>query len=84
MRCGDTHTFFSIAVGGGKLPSYDYSGFKVIVFDEIYMSSPFILNKIRKFVEEHPDLIIIGAGDVKQLPSIEPYHQLSERRGLHG
>eukprot|EP00438_Fugacium_kawagutii_P021104 Skav205927 [mRNA] locus=scaffold123:1068999:1070066:+ [translate_table: standard] len=37
------------------------------------MSSPFILNKIRKFSEEHPELIIIGAGDVKQLPSIEPY-----------
>ena len=67
------NTFFSIAIGGGKLPPYDYSGFKVIVFDEIYMSSPFILNKIRKFAEEHPELIIIGAGDVKQLPSIEPY-----------
>ena len=31
------------------------------------------LNKIRVFCEENPDLIIIGAGDVKQLPSIEPY-----------
>ena len=55
------------------MPPYDFSGFQVIVFDEIYMSSPFILNKIRKFVEEHPNLIIIEAGDVKQLPSIEPY-----------
>ena len=37
------------------------------------MSSPYILNKIRAFCEDNPDLIIIGAGDVKQLPSIEPY-----------
>lgn len=27
------NTFFSVAVGGGKLPPYDYSGFQVIVFD---------------------------------------------------
>ena len=44
-----------------------------MVFDEIYMSSPYILYKFRAFCEENPDLIIIGAGDVKQLPSIEPY-----------
>jgi hypothetical protein len=37
------------------------------------MSSPYILNKIRVFCEENPDLIMVGAGDVKQLPSIEPY-----------
>ena len=66
--------FFSIPVfKGDSLPPYDYSGFKVIVFDEIYMASPYILNKIRVFCENNPNLIIIGAGDVKQLPSIEPY-----------
>ena len=66
--------FFSIPVfKGDSLPPYDYSGYKVIVFDEIYMSNPYILNKIRAFCEKNPDLIIIGAGDVKQLPSIEPY-----------
>ena len=68
------NTFFSIPVfKGDRLPRYDYSPYQVTVFDEIYMSSPFILNKIRVFCEENPDLIIIGAGDVKQLPSIEPY-----------
>ena len=68
------NTFFSIPVfKGDRLPRYDYSPYQVIVFDEIYMSSPFILDKIRVFCEENPDLIIIGAGDVKQLPSIEPY-----------
>ena len=66
--------FFSIPVfKGDSLPPYDYSDFKVIVFDEIYMASPYILNKIRVFCENNPNLIIIGAGDVKQLPSIEPY-----------
>ena len=66
--------FFSIPVfKGDSLPPYDYSGYKVIVFDEIYMASPYILNKIRVFCENNPNLIIIGAGDVKQLPSIEPY-----------
>ena len=37
------------------------------------MASPYILNKIRVFCENNPNLIIIGAGNVKQLPSIEPY-----------
>ena len=37
------------------------------------MSSPYILNKIRVFCNENPHLIVISAGDVKQLPSIEPF-----------
>ena len=41
-------------------------------FDEMYMSSLYILNKIWLFRNEHPPLIVIGAGDVKQLPNIEP------------
>ena len=35
------------------------------------MKSLYILKKIREFVKQHPDKIIIGAGDVKQLPPIE-------------
>ena len=69
------NTFFSVPVckGESRLPKYDYNGYDVIFFDEIYMSSPYILNKIRVFCNEHPHLIVIGAGDVKQLPSIEPF-----------
>ena len=37
------------------------------------MASPYILNRIRQFVINNPNLIVIGAGDVKQLPSIEPF-----------
>ena len=39
------NTFFSIPVSkGDRLPRYDYSPYQVIVFDKIYMSSPYILN----------------------------------------
>ena len=69
------NTFFSVPIhkDDGSLPKYDHSGFNVIVFDKIYMSSPYILNKIRQFVIDNPDKIVIGAGDVKQLPCIEPF-----------
>ena len=67
-----TNIFFAIPVGDGeKLPEFDHSKFNCIVFDEIYMNSLYILNRIREFVKQHPDKIIIGAGDVKQLPPIE-------------
>ena len=35
------------------------------------MNSLYILNRIRELVKHNPDKIIIGAGDVKQLPPIE-------------
>ena len=67
-----TNKFFAIPVGDGeKLPEFDHSKFNCIVFDEIYMNSLYILNRIREFVYKHPDKIIVGAGDVKQLPPIE-------------
>ena len=67
-----TNKFFAIPVGDGKkLPEFDHSKFNCIVFDEIYMNSLYILNRTREFAKQHPDKIIIGAGDVKQLPPIE-------------
>ena len=66
--------FFSIPVHkGDELPLYDHSSYDVIFFDDIYMSSPYILSRIREFVNKHPNKIIMGAGDVKQLPSIQPF-----------
>ena len=68
------NTFFSNPVDkGDDLPKFDYSDFQCIVIDEIYMSSPYILNKIRVFANNNPDIVVIGAGDVKQLPPIEPF-----------
>ena len=67
-----TNKFFAIPVGDGeRLPEFDHSKSNCIVFDEIYMNSLYILNRIREFVNKHPEKIIIGAGDVKQLPPIE-------------
>ena len=63
--------FFSIPVNkGDDLPCFDHSDFNVIFFDEIFMSNIYIYNKIREFVKNNPDKIIIGAGDTKQLPPI--------------
>ena len=64
--------FFSVPMEKGEeLPIFDHSPFNVIVFDEVYMSSMYMLNKIRLFVKNNPDKIIIATGDTKQLPPIE-------------
>ena len=66
--------FFSIAVHedvGEKLPAFDYSPFNVVVFDEVYMSNLYVLDKVRRFIKENPDIIVIGTGDVKQLQGVE-------------
>ena len=66
--------FFSIAVHedvGEKLPAFDYSPFNVVVFDEVYMSNLYVLDKVRRFSKENPDIIVIGTGDVKQLQGVE-------------
>ena len=64
--------FFSIPVDkGDSLPLYYHDDYNVIVFDEIYMSNMFVLNKVRQFALNHPEKIIIGTGDTKQLPPIQ-------------
>ena len=35
------------------------------------MANPYVQHKIFKFIKDNPDKIVIGAGDVKQLPSIQ-------------
>ena len=65
---------FSISVHedvGEKLPAFDYSPFNVVVFDEVYMSNLYVLDKVRRFIQENPDIIVIGTGDVKQLQGVE-------------
>ena len=43
----------SFLVGDGeKLSEFDHSKFNCIVFDEIYMNSLYILNRIREFVNQ--------------------------------
>ena len=50
---------------------FDYSPFNVVVFDEVYMSNLYVLDKVRRFIKENPDIIVIGTGDVKQLQGVE-------------
>ena len=78
--------FFSIPVHkGDDLPCFDHSDYNVIFFDEIFMSNIYIYNKIREFVKNNPDKIIIGAGDTKQLPPIndltntQPHDQYADQ-----
>ena len=78
--------FFSIPVNkGDDLPCFDHSDYNVIFFDEIFMSNIYIYNKIREFVKNNPDKIIIGAGDTKQLPPIndltntQPHDEYADR-----
>ena len=78
--------FFSIPVNkGDDLPCFDHSDYNVIFFDEIFMSNIYIYNKIREFVKNNPDKIIIGAGDTKQLQPIndltntQPHDQYADQ-----
>ena len=66
--------FFSIAVqqdASEKLPSFDYSSYDIIVFAEIYMSNLYVLNKVRLFMQNNPDKMVVATGDVKQLQGVE-------------
>ena len=66
--------FFSIAVHedvGEKLPQFDYSNYDIIVFDEIYMSSLYVLDKVRSFIKSNTEKIVVATGDVKQLQGVE-------------
>ena len=63
--------FFGISFGNVKLEKFDYSGYDVIVFDEIYFSGLSVYWKIKKFVEENKDKIIVATGDTKQLKAIQ-------------
>ena len=78
--------FFSIPVHkGDDLPCFDHSDYNVIFFDEIFMSNIYIYNKIREFVKNNPDKIIMGAGDTKQLQPIndltntQPHDQYADQ-----
>ena len=63
--------FFGISFGNVKLEKFDYSGYDVIVFDEIYFSGLSVYWKIKRFVEENKDKIIVATGDTKQLKAIQ-------------
>ena len=56
-----TNKFFSLPVGDGEqLAYFDHTPYNVIVFDEIYMNGINVLNRIREFVNNNPDKIIMS------------------------
>ena len=55
------------------LPKVDASQFDVIVFDEIYFVDICKLSKIKNFVDNNKDKIIIATGDTSQLEPINEY-----------
>ena len=61
---------------GDELPEYHHSPYNVVVCDEVYMASMYMLSKIRLFCLDNPDKIIIATGDTKQLPPIEDITKL--------
>ena len=62
--------FFGISIGDEVLEKFNYSGYDVIVFDEIYFNGLRVLNTIREFVENNPKLIVVATGDGKQLKPV--------------
>ena len=69
MTVDTVNKFFGISFGD----AYDYSGYDVIVFDEIYFSGLSVYWKIKRFVEKNKDSkIIVATGDCKQLKSVQP------------
>ena len=47
---------------GETLPVFDYYAFNVVVFDEIYMSNLYVLDKGKQFIKDNPDILLIGNG----------------------
>ena len=52
------------------MKSFDCSEFNVFVFDEIYFNDIHILNRIKKFIDNNKDKIIIATGDSEQLKPV--------------
>ena len=66
--------FFGVGMSEDKnqrISKFDDKSYDVIVFDEIYSASIRMLAKIRKYVKDNQDKIIIATGDTNQLECID-------------
>jgi hypothetical protein len=64
------NNLFNIKIGEEKIKAFDYSEFDVFVFDEIYCNDIQILNRIKRFIDNNKDKIIIATGDSEQLKPV--------------
>jgi hypothetical protein len=71
QECGaeamTVNKFFGISYGDERLGKFDYSGFDVIVFDEIIFHNVGKWALIWDFCKNNPDKIVVATGDTKQL-----------------
>ena len=64
--------FFGINYGDAKLEPFDFTGYDVIVFDEIYFSNLSTYWRIKQLVEQNKhNKIRIATGDTKQLKPVQ-------------
>jgi hypothetical protein len=71
--------FFGIFFGDVRLEPFDYSGFDIIIFDEIYFSNLSTYWRIKQFVEQNKhNKIIIATGNTKQLKPIQPLTNIQD------
>jgi len=71
--------FFGMTINNEEsLTKIDASQYDVIVFDEIYFVDICKLSKIKHFVDNDKDKIIIATGDTSQLEPINEYSQIKK------
>ena len=75
QECGaeamTVNKFFGISYGDERLEKFDYSGFDVIVFDEIIFHNVGKWALIWDFCKNNPDKIVVATGDTNQLKKPE-------------
>jgi ATP-dependent exoDNAse (exonuclease V) alpha subunit len=50
---------------------FDYSEFDVFVVDEIYCNDMQVFNRIKRFIDNNKDKLIIATGDSEQLKPVQ-------------
>ena len=76
--------FFGISFDNVKVEPFDYSGYDVMVFDDIYFSSLSTYWRIKQFVQENThNKIIIATGDAKQLKTHPRTNKYTKPQRLH-
>jgi len=64
--------FFSVGMTEDtKMNKFDDSKYDVIIFDELYFTNIDMLRRIKNYVDNNPDKIILGTGDQDQLEPVE-------------
>ena len=63
-----------------KVKKIDDSPYNVIAFDEILFSDVSNLRKIKNYVDNNKDKIIVATGDTDQLPPIKTYSNTKEHK----